>query len=680
MIKKLHFKALLLMATLVFGVGNVWGDDTYTLVKSASELSEGDVILITSSKTNGTVVKGLMGAQSGNNCPGVDVTISDEKITSLGEGQEITLAEVDASGNFSFKVDATNYLYAASGSSNYLKKRTTVAYWSVAINGSTYAATIQDETNTDNRRLLRYNTQSKLFSCYSSGQADVYVFKKVVAPAQTITVVSNNDAWGTVSLLGTTITASPKSGYRVVAGDGGYTVTDGTATVVNNGDNTFTVTPSTDCTVRINFEAIPTHKANFSVNGAVSSNDVQEGADIDFPADPADLGGKKFVGWAAAPISGTTDEEPAFVSSTVMGNADVTYYAVFATLTPGDAETFVDELTLAETGVSGTTYTEWSDVTVTSVAVYAGQSAGGNDAIQLRSNNENSGIVTTTSGGKVKKVVLTWNSNTASGRTVNVYGSNTAYTDATDLYDGEKQGTELGTIVNGTSTELNINGDYAYVGLRSASGALYLDEVAITWETGTPDAYSAYCTSITVPVTITDAGFATYCSAYALDFSGVDGLTAYQAGMEGTTVEFTEVSDVPAETGVLVKGAAATYNVPVVASSSTDVSDNVLVGTVTATTIDGTNASTDFFVLKKNTAGVGFYRVTNDAYNVRANSAYLAVAKGSAKGFIPVDGTTAIDLVDTANEVAAPAYNLQGQRVSNGYKGVVIVNGKKIIK
>ena len=185
----------------------------------------------------------------------------------------------------------------------------------------------------------------------------------------------------------------------------------------------------------------------------------------------------------------------------------------------------------------------------------------------------------------------------------------------------------------------------------------------------------------TVPLEISDAGFATYCSAYALNFSGT-GLTAYQAGMNGTTVEFTEVSDVPAETGVLVKGDAKTYNVPVVASSSTDVDDNKLVGTVTGETIDGTNASTDFFVLKKNTAGVGFYRVTNAAYNVRANTAYLAVAKGStpAKGFIPVDGTTAIELVDTANEVVAPAYNLQGQRVSNGYKGVVIVNGKKYMK
>lgn len=215
---------------------------------------------------------------------------------------------------------------------------------------------------------------------------------------------------------------------------------------------------------------------------------------------------------------------------------------------------------------------------------------------------------------------------------------------------------------NSVNANLRNNGTYGF--------ACYSD--------GTGGALSLY-KKMTVPVTISDAGFATYCSAYALDFKGT-GLTAYQAGMNGTTVEFTEVSDVPAETGVLVKGAAKTYNVPVVASSSTDVDDNVLEGTVTGTTIDGTNASTDFFVLKKNTAGVGFYRVTNAAYNVRANTAYLAVPKGSAKGFIPVDGTTAIELVDSTNEVAAPAYNLQGQRVSNGYKGVVIVNGKKIIK
>ena len=142
----------------------------------------------------------------------------------------------------------------------------------------------------------------------------------------------------------------------------------------------------------------------------------------------------------------------------------------------------VDEITLATTGVEeGTnTYTDWSGKTVTSDAVYAGQNAGGNNAIQLRSNNNNSGIVTTTSGGLVQKIEVVWNSNTADGRTINIYGSNTAYTAATDLY-GSDPGTLIGTIAKGETT-LTVTDDYEYIGIRSASGALYLDKVTITWE------------------------------------------------------------------------------------------------------------------------------------------------------------------------------------------------------
>ena len=143
----------------------------------------------------------------------------------------------------------------------------------------------------------------------------------------------------------------------------------------------------------------------------------------------------------------------------------------------------VDVLNRALTGITGTTYSSWSGKTSTSTAVYAGQSAGGNESIQLRSSNNNSGIVTTTSGGFAKKVVVTWNSNTASGRTLNVYGSNSAYSAPTDLYDSAKAGTKLGTIVCGTSTELVIDGEYEFIGLRSNSGAMYVEEIKITWST-----------------------------------------------------------------------------------------------------------------------------------------------------------------------------------------------------
>jgi len=145
-----------------------------------------------------------------------------------------------------------------------------------------------------------------------------------------------------------------------------------------------------------------------------------------------------------------------------------------------------DVLTNATTGVSGTSYKDWTYTSTESGAVYVGQSAGGNESIQLRSKNSNSGIITTTSGGSVKKITIDWDSNTSSGQTLDVYGNNTVYTSIAELYDTEgnsNQGTKLGSIVCGTSTELEVSGDYKYVGLRSKSGALYLASISIVWKT-----------------------------------------------------------------------------------------------------------------------------------------------------------------------------------------------------
>ena len=144
--------------------------------------------------------------------------------------------------------------------------------------------------------------------------------------------------------------------------------------------------------------------------------------------------------------------------------------------------TVTDVLDNALTGVSGNSYTNWSGITSNSSAVYAGQSAGQYSSIQLRSNNNNSGIITTTSGGKLKKVTVVWDTHTVNNRILQIYGKNTAYSAATDLYNNSNQGTLLGTIVYGTSTELTISGDYTYIGLRSASGAMYLTSISIDWE------------------------------------------------------------------------------------------------------------------------------------------------------------------------------------------------------
>ena len=149
-------------------------------------------------------------------------------------------------------------------------------------------------------------------------------------------------------------------------------------------------------------------------------------------------------------------------------------------VTPSVGEV-TDVLDRELTGISGTDYASWSNKASNSNAVYAGQSAGGNESIQLRSNNSNSGIVTTASGGRAAKVTVTWNSNTTSGRTIDIYGDNTAYTNPAELYNSPK-GTKLGSIKCGTSTELEISGDYAFIGIRSYSGALYLESISIKWE------------------------------------------------------------------------------------------------------------------------------------------------------------------------------------------------------
>lgn len=82
-------------------------------------------------------------------------------------------------------------------------------------------------------------------------------------------------------------------------------------------------------------------------------------------------------------------------------------FAVLASLGFANAATVTDVLTANLFTATESSYTDFSNVTVTSSAVYAGNSAkSDNGAIQLRSKKNNSGIVTTASAGTVKKSLL----------------------------------------------------------------------------------------------------------------------------------------------------------------------------------------------------------------------------------------------------------------------------------
>jgi len=142
------------------------------------------------------------------------------------------------------------------------------------------------------------------------------------------------------------------------------------------------------------------------------------------------------------------------------------------------AATVVDVLTADDLAATGSQYTDFSGVKK-NTAVYAGQTARNNEnCIQMRSKNSNSGIVSTTTGGQLKSIKLTFSA--SSTNQVDVYGKNSSYTDASDLYGSSDQGELLGSLTeDGTIT---VSGNYAYVGLRSKNGAVYISSIEITWD------------------------------------------------------------------------------------------------------------------------------------------------------------------------------------------------------
>lgn len=165
-------------------------------------------------------------------------------------------------------------------------------------------------------------------------------------------------------------------------------------------------------------------------------------------------------------------------------NAMVTLKDIVVQNPAGPMSEEADVLTSTLFGVSGeTSYSAVTGVTATSNAVYAGNLAGGNNAIQLRTNSSNSGIVTTASGGTVKSIKIEWNSNTDNSRTLLVYGKKSAYEAATDLYDSSKQGALIASFVKSDGDKtVEITGDYQFVGFRSSNNAMYINKITIVWD------------------------------------------------------------------------------------------------------------------------------------------------------------------------------------------------------
>ena len=395
---------------------------TYTLAETQTDLEEGANYIIAAADYD--VAMGLF--TGGSIHPSV-AAAKDAK------GKNIVVDNVTDAQLLKVKItkSGTSYLmqnnvigddyngsYVAWVSGNSSVEQTDPYLWNITI--SEGVATIASAATSE--RQIQYNASSPRFACYTGSQKAVALFKES-AP---------------VPPLGISFDVAS---YSFVLNSEDYDSFTG-QTVTKDASDTRTVTYA------MSGDAIGTVN---SATGAVT-------------------------------LDGTTAGSATVTASVA---ADETHQggSVSYTITITSSSSNVDAITYDFIGISGTNYASKTGLTGSSGAVYSTMTAGGNNAVQMRSNNSNSGVVVTKTAGLVKKVSVIWNTNTASGRILQVYGKATAYSSPSDLYSSNSQGTLIGSFTygSGNAVELEITDDYAYVGFRSSSGALYMDEIRIMW-------------------------------------------------------------------------------------------------------------------------------------------------------------------------------------------------------
>lgn len=160
--------------------------------------------------------------------------------------------------------------------------------------------------------------------------------------------------------------------------------------------------------------------------------------------------------------------------------------ACLAVTTGAMAEQVTDVLNAENIGNTGQNYADYT-YTGASGATYALQCAGDKGSIQIRSNNNNSGIVVTKSAGTIVSMEIEWNDDTADARTLNVYTSSSAFASPAALYAAGLSPVTTFLKSDGPAS-YEFDPQPAYIGMRSASGAMYISSIKITWDTeGVPE-------------------------------------------------------------------------------------------------------------------------------------------------------------------------------------------------
>ena len=167
-----------------------------------------------------------------------------------------------------------------------------------------------------------------------------------------------------------------------------------------------------------------------------------------------------------------------------------------------------------------------------------------------------------------------------------------------------------------------------------------------------------------------------------------DGITAftltYTSGSSATATEIT-TGVLPANTPVLLNAETASTNYyftstgTVPDAAPTELKKGAMTGVYSTGYVPANS-----YVLQNGADGLGFYKVTADnTISIGAYRAYLTPGQNAEAPMLSIafsDGqTTGLKIVAKEQLTLDNVFNIAGQRVANGYKGLVIKNGKKYI-
>ena len=165
---------------MLLSVGQMWATD-YQLVTSTDDLEAGANYVI-GSATSGSAVFMATTSNNNNRKQTSAITITDAKISATSDVLVLELKGSTGAWKFLTKnyLGTDGYLSndGGTGKNNYCLVGSTEREFTISFSSN---AAVITATSGNSRNLLRYNSSSSCFACYSSGQNPIYLFKEVAS-------------------------------------------------------------------------------------------------------------------------------------------------------------------------------------------------------------------------------------------------------------------------------------------------------------------------------------------------------------------------------------------------------------------------------------------------------------------------------------------------------------------